>query len=112
MNRAPGCAAFTAGPYPSDEAFMRHRTPGRVVRGFVASLAPAQAGSAFAPAWPQFRFDEAHTGYNRFEQALAAGNVGSLGLAWQAQLGRLVNDSSPAVAGDLVYIASSDGTLW
>src|SRR4051812_29061942 len=91
---------------------MRRRTPGRVFRGLAASFAFALAGSALALDWPHFRFDEGHTGLNPFEQTLDADNVRTLALAWQAQLGRLVDDSSPAVVGDLAYIASSDGTLW
>ena len=91
---------------------MRPRTPGSLFRGLAASFGLALAGSAFALDWTHFRFDDGHTGLNPFEQALGADTVGSLDLAWQAQLGKLVNGSSPAVVGDLVYIASSDGTLW
>jgi outer membrane protein assembly factor BamB len=62
--------------------------------------------------WPQFRFDQAHTGYQPLENVLGVGNVPRLTLKWQAQLGMLVDYSSPAVVGGVVYIGSSDGRLW
>jgi outer membrane protein assembly factor BamB len=72
----------------------------------VNSVAPAH------PQWRQFRFDAHHTGYNRTERVLGVGNVPSMELAWQAELGELVFSSSPAVVNGVVYIGSSDGTLW
>src|SRR4051812_32985583 len=89
-----------------------------------ALLAFCVAGVAFGAAttprtvrpfdsqWRQFRFDQYHTGYNRFEHSLTVANVPSLELSWQAQLGRVVFSSSPAVVDGVVYIASTDGTLW
>ena len=76
----------------------------------LAAAAPSQ--SAAAVNWPQFRFDNNHTGFNPFETVLNQGNVSRLSLAWEAQLGRLVDFSSPAVVGGVVYIGSSDGVLW
>jgi len=71
------------------------------------------ASAGLAPVnWRQFRFDARHTGFNPFERVLNATNVPALGLEWEAQLGRLVFSSSPAVVGGVVYIGSSDGTLW
>jgi len=77
------------------------------------------AGSATAHArvrttvdWPQFRFDDNHTGFNPLETVLNRSNVPNLTLAWQAQLGQLVDFSSPAVVGGTVYIGSTDGVLW
>jgi len=61
---------------------------------------------------PQFRFDDAHTGANPFEQTLGPANVRRLQLDWAGQLGDLVDYSSPAVVGGIVYIGSSDGRLW
>lgn len=78
----------------------------------VASLglaAPSRAGDID---WPQFRFTDSHTGVNKFETSLGRRNVANLSLRWQAQLGDIVDFSSPAVAGGVVYIGSSDGTLW
>jgi outer membrane protein assembly factor BamB len=62
--------------------------------------------------WHQFRLDQAHTGFNRFEHVLNVANVPSLSNSWQAQLGDIVFSSSPAVVGGVVYIGSMDGTLW
>jgi len=38
--------------------------------------------------------------------------VPTMTLSWEAELGRLVFSSSPAVVDGVVYIGSSDGTLW
>src|SRR5262249_30695723 len=62
--------------------------------------------------WPQFRYDQLRTGYQPNERTLGLSNVPRLQLKWQAQLGELVDYSSPAVVGGVVYIGSSDGTLW
>jgi outer membrane protein assembly factor BamB len=62
--------------------------------------------------WTQFRFDDGHTGFNPFEHVLTRQNVPTLRLAWQAQLGQLVDFSSPAVVDGVAYIGSSDGRLW
>jgi outer membrane protein assembly factor BamB len=77
----------------------------------VARAAPPAAAAAEID-WPQFRFDDDHTGSNPFETTIGTGNVARLQLSWAAQLGELVNDASPVIAGGIAYIASSDGTLW
>lgn len=74
-----------------------------------AGSAPAIAGDVN---WPQFRFDNNRTGFNRFETVLNRQNVPRLELSWQAQLGQLVDFSSPAVVDGVVYIGSTDGVLW
>src|SRR3954469_17347569 len=62
--------------------------------------------------WTRFRFDQTRTGSQPFENILNAANVPTLQLAWQAQLGALVDYSSPAVVAGVAYIGSSDGRLW
>src|SRR5437868_1210743 len=62
--------------------------------------------------WPQFRFDNNHTGFNPLENTLTRQNVPMLQVSWQAQLGKLVDYSSPAVVNGVVYIGSTDGRLW
>src|SRR6185436_18553621 len=92
---------------------MRARVWSMMVTAVV--LWSAWTGSAaLAPRvdWPQFRFDSNHTGYQPFETVLNPLNVPTLQLDWQAQLGQAVNYSSPAVVNGVVYIGSSDGTLW
>ncbi|HEY8698985.1 MAG TPA: PQQ-binding-like beta-propeller repeat protein [Rhizomicrobium sp.] len=82
-----------------------------------ASAGPAPRATNDAAAttdvdWPHFRFDEKHTGYQPFETTITKKNAKFLGLEWQAQLGDLVFSSSPAVVGGVVYIGTTDGTLW
>ena len=62
--------------------------------------------------WPQFRFNDKHTGLNTSEKLLTRKTVRRLQLAWQAQLGKIVDYSSPAVVDGVVYIGSVDGRLW
>jgi outer membrane protein assembly factor BamB len=62
--------------------------------------------------WRQYRFDNDHTGFNPKETILNKSNVPQLQLSWQAQLGNLVDYSSPAVVNGVAYLASSDGVLW
>ena len=78
----------------------------------LAGSMPAGASGAGAVDWPQFRFDDNRTGFNPFETVLNKSNVRNLQLDWEAQLGKIVLSSSPAVVGDTVYIGSSDGVLW
>jgi outer membrane protein assembly factor BamB len=77
--------------------------------------APARAFVAQASGsvnWHQFRFDDHRTGVNPFEKTLSKQNAPTLQLLWQAQLGRLVDYSSPAVVNGIAYIGSTDGRLW
>lgn len=62
--------------------------------------------------WTRFRYGQGHIGVQPFENVLALSNVPQLQLAWQAQLGRVVDYASPAVVNGVVYIGSSDGRLW
>lgn len=78
------------------------------------SLTLATSGAVFAAPveWPQFRFDDRHDGVNKFENTLNRGNVKFLDIEWQAQLGDIVDVSSPTIVNGVVYIATVDGTLW
>jgi outer membrane protein assembly factor BamB len=82
-----------------------------LVGTFPALLPPAQRPRGPVN-WPQYRFDDAHTGVNPFEKTLSKKNVKFLQLAWQDQLGDLVDFSSPAVVDGVAYIGSTDGRLW
>jgi outer membrane protein assembly factor BamB len=77
---------------------------------------PMFAAPAFATPgatnWTQFRFDGHHTGLNPSERTLTLRNVPTLEVSWQAQLGKLVDFSSPAVVNGVAYIGSVDGRLW
>jgi outer membrane protein assembly factor BamB len=79
--------------------------------GFVLSAFPAPAHAASVD-WTQFRYNRRHTGRNPNETVISASNVIFLGQSWQAQLGKLVDSSSPAVVNGTVYIGSDDGRLW
>src|SRR5262245_60348925 len=85
----------------------------------VGGLAGPASGAGAEPGrlgkivdWPQFRFNDRHTGVNRFESIIGKKNVKFLSPTWQAQLGDIVDFSSPVVVNGVVYIGSSDGTLW
>jgi outer membrane protein assembly factor BamB len=77
-----------------------------------SSLRSARATFLVRTDWTQFRFDGGRTGFQPFENALTPSNVPMLQLSWQAQLGALVDYSSPAVVKGIAYIGSSDGRLW
>jgi outer membrane protein assembly factor BamB len=77
-----------------------------------SSLARAMTSPTATVNWRQFRFDDNHTGVNPNETMLNKQNVPKLQLIWQAQLGGLVDFSSPAVVNGVVYIGSSEGRLW
>jgi outer membrane protein assembly factor BamB len=85
---------------------------GLLMLGAVVSAAFPPTPAAVPVNWTQFRFDNSHTGVNPFEKILTPRNVPRLRLSWQAQLGKLVDFSSPAVVNGVAYIGSSDGRLW
>jgi outer membrane protein assembly factor BamB len=62
--------------------------------------------------WPQFRYDDHHTGYQPNETGLSKKTLRLANLSWQAQLGEPVYASSPAIVNGIVYIGSKDGVLW
>jgi outer membrane protein assembly factor BamB len=77
--------------------------------GLSVTATPASAADVN---WTQFRFNSNHTGVNPFETTINRSNVGLLSPSFQAQLGQLVDSSSPAVVDGVVYIGSTDGRLW
>jgi outer membrane protein assembly factor BamB len=84
-----------------------------IVSTFLSFTFPSAPAPNRAPVdWTQFRFDDGHTGVNPFEHVLNRRNVPTLQVSWQAQLGQLVDYSSPAVVGGVAYIGSTDGRLW
>jgi outer membrane protein assembly factor BamB len=68
------------------------------------------------PGWPQFRYDNAHSGTNPNETILGPSTVAGLELDWSGTWGGYIRDdngpfpSSPAVANGIVYIKANDGT--
>src|SRR5260370_11462340 len=61
--------------------------------------------------WLQYHYGVAHRGFNRFENALDSNTIPSLAEAWVAHTGDSIN-SSPAVAGGVVYVGSRDNKLY
>ncbi len=62
-------------------------------------------------AWPQFRGDAAHTGYQPRETTISTANVSTLTTAWTATPGNYI-ESSPAVANGVAFVGSDDGKLY
>jgi outer membrane protein assembly factor BamB len=86
--------------------------PRTLVALLLGAALSATAGSAStsSPAWPQFHFDAAHTGFNQDENTLGPQNVSRLKQAWSVQAGAAV-DWSVAVSDGLVFATSDDNTL-
>jgi len=61
--------------------------------------------------WPQFHRTTNHKGYNPVENVLSPSTVGGLTESWIVTTGDLV-ESSPSVAGGVVYEGSNDGKLY
>ena len=61
--------------------------------------------------WVQFRGDAAHTGVQPFESAVGVANVATLADVWTVSTTGGIS-SSPAVANGVVYVGSSDHTLY
>jgi outer membrane protein assembly factor BamB len=62
--------------------------------------------------WARFHFDPANSGYNPYENTLAPANVSGLKPAWTASPAIASVGSSPAVAGGVVYVLSTNGKLY
>ena len=60
--------------------------------------------------WAQFHFGPHLTGYNPYENVLTPSNVSALTLDWSYTTGSI--QSSPAVAGGVVYVGSMDDKLY
>jgi outer membrane protein assembly factor BamB len=96
------------------------RTFGRIASMVVGLLVvasspvAASAGSrAPAGAWPMFRYDAHHTGYNPTETTISTSNAATLKTKWTATTGFQTNlNSSPAVGGGRVYVGDGNGTMW
>jgi outer membrane protein assembly factor BamB len=77
----------------------------------VAALvaAPGAADTA-PPAWSQFHYDAAHTGFNRTDRTLTRKNVRKLRKAWSVATGAAI-DGSPGVSGNLIFVGSDNDLL-
>src|SRR4051812_44987524 len=91
--------------------FRRRRAWLGIVGVGVVSLVLSTASSGVAPSWPQFRFDNAHSGATPADNANSTANVADLAQAWTGATGASVL-SSPAVAGGVAYVGSFDAKLY
>jgi eukaryotic-like serine/threonine-protein kinase len=76
----------------------------RAASGSTTSIAVPKRGD-----WLQYRYDAAHTSANNSEHRLSAKSVHRLRKAWSVQLSGAV--AEPAIAGDLLYVASRGGVV-
>ena len=80
--------------------------------GAAGAAGPAgPAGAAVVADWPRFHHDDAGSGYNPYENILSVANVARLTARWALATSGAV-ESSPAVAGGVVYIGSDDGHVY
>jgi hypothetical protein len=71
----------------------------------------AQAPFTVNTDWRQFRDSRKHRGFNPFENVLSTGNVGLVGEDGFFSTGGAI-DSSPAVAGGVLYFGSDDHNVY
>ena len=73
-------------------------------------LVSAGSAATGSPAWPQFHYNAAHTGFNAGEKTLTRKNVSRLRQAWAAHAGSSI-EGSVAVSAGLVFVGSDDNVL-
>jgi hypothetical protein len=69
----------------------------------------AAAGFTVRTDWAQFRFGPRRSGLNPFENVLGIHNAAGLANSWTLATAAAVQ-SSPTIAGGVVYVASNDGS--
>ena len=84
-------------------------TPAAIAPPGLSLPAPPATGTP-ADDWTTFAHDFRRTAYQSQSVGVSKQNVGALTLRWKVNVGGSV-DSSPLVAGGLVYIASLGGTV-
>ncbi len=65
--------------------------------------------------WPNFHFDQCHSGYNPYERILNPSNVGNLVQDWFYPISAFTDKSitsSPVVVNGALYVVSPDGPLF
>ena len=101
--RAGGAMARLLSVFPTALLF------GGLITVWVGPLA-APAAATTSSDWAQFQDGPTHEGYNAAETVLSSSSVVGLGVSWTGSVGAVT--SSPAVADGVVYVGSSDGTLY
>src|SRR5439155_18608460 len=62
--------------------------------------------------WPMFHLNPRHIAFNRAETIITRQNVKFLTQQWVGIAGDIVDFSSPAIVGGVVYLGSTDGNLY
>ena len=73
-------------------------------------LVSAGSAATGSPAWPQFHYNAAHTGFNAAERTITRRNVPRLRQAWAATAGASI-EGSVAVGDGLAFVGSDDNVL-
>jgi outer membrane protein assembly factor BamB len=71
----------------------------------------AQVGFLVRTDWPQYHFDDAHTGFNGFENLLSPSNVSELEVAWSFP-GPCTSYSGPVAVDGTIYVGNYCNTLY
>jgi PQQ-like domain len=61
--------------------------------------------------WPQYHFDDVHTGFNGFENVLSPSNVSGLQVAWSFP-GPCTSYSGPVAVDGTIYVGNYCNTLY
>jgi outer membrane protein assembly factor BamB len=75
-----------------------------------ALIISPSAAQVELPAWDQFHYNAAHTGFNPVERVLTRANVRKLRKAWAVKTGGAI-EGSVAVARNLVFVGSDNNVL-
>ena len=84
----------------------------RFVSTTACFLSFAGAASAANVNWSQPGLNAAHTGYNRKETIISAGNIGSLAQKWAVPIPNGIQGAAPIEVNGTAYAQSTDGTVY
>jgi polyvinyl alcohol dehydrogenase (cytochrome) len=75
-----------------------------------AACGDGQTSAVSESDWPSHGRDHSNSAHNRAESVISAENVGGLTEAWRAETGGVTG--TPAVVGDVVYLADWEGFVY
>jgi outer membrane protein assembly factor BamB len=70
------------------------------------------AANAATVNWPQPGLNAAHTGYNKKETTISAGNIGSLTQKWAVPIPNGIQGAAPIEMRGVAYAQATDGTVY
>ena len=73
---------------------------------------PHRRSNAAAVNWAQPGLNAAHTGYNKKETTISAGNIGSLAQKWAVPIPNGIQGAAPIEVNGVAYAQSTDGTVY